>query len=244
MKYSPLIFACALSVSIAALAQDAPMPSLHEGDKWIFNVKIDQSPGGSSSRKWESSVVRASSSSLVIARKPTDSNLPPQEAMMASDWSSSASVNGKMTTTVKNFDFPLKQGKKWDISYITEKPNDKIKLVKRTFSYKVLGWEEIKVAAGTFKALKIEAEGDWHHEFLPTNALAASRVEAGSSGNSVIMQTRSATTPEAAAGKYYKAIWYVPEVKREVKLIEETFNSAGGVSNRTTLELESYQVQP
>ena len=115
MKYSPLIFACALSVSIAALAQDAPMPSLHEGDKWIFNVKIDQSPGGSSSRKWEWSVVRASSSSLVIARKPTDSNLPPQEAMMASDWSSSASVNGKMTTTVKNFDFPLKQGKKWDI---------------------------------------------------------------------------------------------------------------------------------
>jgi len=244
MKYSPLIFACALCVSVAAFAQEALIPSLHEGDKWVFNVKIDQPPGGSSSRKWESSVVRASSSSLVIARKPTDSNLPPQEAMVASDWSSSASVNGKMTTTVKNFDFPLKPGKKWDVSYITERPNDKIKLVKRSFSYRAVGWEEIKVAAGTFKALKIEAEGDWYHEFLPTNALVASRVEAGSSGNSVIMQSRNATTLEPATGKYYKAIWYVPEVKREVKIIEETFNSGGGVSNRTTLELDSYQVQP
>ena len=233
----------ALVTGTVVHAQEVPLPQLLEGDKWVYNVKIEQPPQGSTSRKWESSVVRASSSSVVIARKPADSNLPAQESAMAPDWSRSASVNGKSTTTVKNFDFPLQVGKKWEVAFTEEKPNDKLKLVKRTFLYKVIGWEEVKVTAGTFKALKIEADGEWYNEFLPTNIVAGSRIEAGASGSSVTVQSRNPTTPGPATGKYYKAIWYAPEVKREVKSVEETFSSGGSLSNRTTAELDSYQVQ-
>ena len=243
MRTRLLVLLGMFGASAVVHAQEVPLPQLLEGDKWVYNVKIEQPPQGSTSRKWESSVVRASSSSVVIARKPADSNLPAQESAMAPDWSRSASVNGKSTTTVKNFDFPLQVGKKWEVAFTEEKPNDKLKLVKRTFLYKVIGWEEVKVTAGTFKALKIEADGDLYNEFLPTNIVAGSRIEAGASGSSVTVQSRNPTTPGPATGKYYKAIWYAPEVKREVKSVEETFSSGGSLSNRTTAELDSYQVQ-
>ena len=243
MRTRLLVLLGMFGASAVVHAQEVPLPQLLEGDKWVYNVKIEQPPQGSTSRKWESSVVRASSSSVVIARKPADSNLPAQESAMAPDWSRSASVNGKSTTTVKNFDFPLQVGKKWEVAFTEEKPNDKLKLVKRTFLYKVIGWEEVKVTAGTFKALKIESDGEWYNEFLPTNIVAGSRIEAGASGSSVTVQSRNPTTPGPATGKYYKAIWYAPEVKREVKSVEETFSSGGSLSNRTTAELDSYQMQ-
>lgn len=244
MKNQLITLVWAVGLHGAAFAQAAPLPILKDGDKWVYNVKVEQSPQGSTLRKWESSVVRASSSSVVIARKPQDSNLPPQEIAMAPDWSRSISVNGKTTTAVKNFDFPLDVGKKWEVSFTQEKPNDKVKLTKRKFLYKVIGWEEVKVAAGTFKALKIEADGEWYDEFFPTSVVAGSRVEASPAGSSVVMQTRNSSTPEPITGKYYKAIWYVPEVKREVKSVEESFSAAGNLGNRTTAELDSFQVQP
>lgn len=244
MKFKFFLLLTALGASSIGFTQEAPLPKLYEGDKWTYNIKIDQTLGGSTSRKWELAIVRAGSSNVVMARKPTDSNLPPQEFAVAPDWSRSASINGKLTTTLKNFDFPIKPGKSWDVSFTEDKPNDKVKLTKRSFQYKVIGWEDVKVPAGTFKALKIEADGDWYNEFLPVNAVAGSRVESGATGNSIVMQSRNAVTPEPMSGKYYKAFWYAPEVKREVKSIEETFTPKGNVSNRITVELDSYLVQP
>jgi hypothetical protein len=234
----------ALGAAASVHAQEATLPSVKAGDKWVYNVTIDAPPKGSTTRKWESSVVRAGSSGVVLARKPVDSNLPPKEIAIETDWSRRASINGKLTTVAKNFDFPLRVGKTWELAVTDEKPNDKVKLAKRTYQYRVVGWEEIKVAAGTFNALKIEADGEWYAEFLPTNAVAGSRLEAGAAGSRVIAESHKPTTPKPATGKYYKAFWYVPEVKREVKSVEETFSSQGNISNRTTAELDSFQVQP
>ena len=243
MKFRLLVTLVLLCLNVNIYGQEAPMPNLQEGDKWVYNIKIDQLPQGSMTRKWEFSVVRVSSSSVVVARKPVDSNLPPQESAFANDWSRSTSVNGKITTTLKNFDFPLQVGKKWEVAFTDEKPNDKIRSVKRSFTYKVIGWEEVKVTAGTFKAIKIEADGEWFNEFSPTNIIAGSRVESGATGSSVTMESRNSSTPKSTSGKYYKAIWYAPEVKREVKSVEETFNADSSISNRTTAELDSLQVQ-
>lgn len=244
MKSHLVALLCTCGGFGVAYSQEAALPSLKEGDRWIYNVKIEQAPQGSTMRKWESSVVRVSSSSVVIARKPSDSNLPPQESAVALDWSRTNSVNGKSTTTYKNFDFPLTVGKKWELEFTEDRPNDKVKLAKRKYLYRVIGWEEVKVAAGTFKALKIEADGEWYNEFLPTSAVAGSRLEAGVAGSSVVMQSRNPTTPDPVTGKFYKAIWYAPEVKREVKSVEESFSASGGLGNRTSTELDSFQVQP
>jgi hypothetical protein len=106
-----------------------------------------------------------------------------------------------MTTTTKYFDFPMKLGEKWDLSYVEENLNDKVKIARRTFTYRAVGWEDIEVAAGTFYALKIEVEGDWYLEFLPANASAASQVEADGPGNSVVMPSRNATIPKPSKGR-------------------------------------------
>ncbi len=239
LSVSALVFTCA-----AASAQDAPLPLLKEGDKWSYSVKTESPQSGSTTRKWDNAIMRVSSTSMVLARKPADSNLPAQESMIAADWSRSTSLNGKLTTTYKLFDFPMQPGKTWTTTNSEDNPSEKLKLVRRTFNYKVIGWEEVKVPAGTFRALKIESDGDWYHEFQPSNAVAGSRVESGPAGSHIAVQTRNAAQQGPITGKHYKAIWYVPEVKREVKLVEESFSTTGAMGQRTTLELDSYQVAP
>ena len=55
------------------------------------------------------------------------------------------------------------------------------------------------------------------------------------------MQSRK-VTPQSATGRLYKAFWYVPEINRFVKSVEEYY-SAGGVRNeRYTDELDSYKI--
>ena len=112
MKFRLLAILILLRFNVNIYAQEAQTPNLQEGDKWVYSIKIDQLPQGSTTRKWEFSVERVSSSSVVVSRKPVDSNLPPQESAFGNDWSRSTSVNGKITKTLKNFDFPLQVGKK------------------------------------------------------------------------------------------------------------------------------------
>lgn len=43
-------------------------------------------------------------------------------------------------------------------------------------------------------------------------------------------------------GRLYQAYWYALEVKREVKSVEENYDTNGVRSARFTIELESYKV--
>lgn len=245
MRHSmPLLVAVLAGCAISAYAQEAPAPALREGDKWVYSVKIEKPPNGASTRHWENVVQRVGSSGMVLANKPVDSNMPPNETAYQNDWSRMVSINGKMTTTNKYFDFPLKTGKTWQVAVTQEKPNPRLKLLRTTQNYKVIGWEDVTVPAGTFKALKIEADGDWYNEFEPTNASASATVQTGATGNTALATTRPSMTPTAVTGKSYRAFWYLPDAKREIKSVIETFNSSGGLSERTTSELESFAMTP
>jgi hypothetical protein len=59
----------------------------------------------------------------------------------------------------------------------------------------------------------------------------------------VVMQTNK-VTPQTVTGRLYKAFWYVPDVKRQVKSDEEYFNTSGVQSEQDGDELESYKVSP
>ena len=50
------------------------------------------------------------------------------------------------------------------------------------------------------------------------------------------------TTDRTVAGRTYKAFWYVPEVRRWVKSVEEYYGSGGVRNERYTDELESFQL--
>jgi len=243
MIRSVLLSVGAIVCSTAGWGQEAAAPALHEGDKWVYSVKVEKPPAGSSVRHWENTIQRVGSNGIVLANKPVDSNLPPNETALQNDWSRVVSINGKLTTTNKYFDFPLRVGKTWEISVTQERPNPKLKLIRNKLDYKVIGWEDITVPAGTFKTLKIEADGEWYNEFERTDATASSVVQSGATGSTAVAQTRSPTAPEPITGKFYRALWYSPDAKREIKSVLETINPGGGLSQRTTSELESFTVQ-
>jgi hypothetical protein len=110
----------------------------------------------------------------------------------------------------------------------------------RRLKYRVVGWEDVEVPAGKFKALKIEAEGSWSGEIAPqTTASAAS--QAGALGTTAVVQTVNVKA-ETVTGRLYQAYWYAPEVKREVKSVEENYDTNGVRTARFTNDLESYKV--
>jgi hypothetical protein len=57
----------------------------------------------------------------------------------------------------------------------------------------------------------------------------------------MVTQVQKART-EPATGRTYKAFWYVPEVRRWVKSVEEYYGSGGVRNERFTMELESFKV--
>jgi len=62
-------------------------------------------------------------------------------------------------------------------------------------------------------------------------------------GTTMVTQTHR-TTPVQATGRIYKAFWYVPEVGRWVKSVEEYYSSADVRSQRFSSELESFKLSP
>ncbi len=49
-------------------------------------------------------------------------------------------------------------------------------------------------------------------------------------------------TAETVTGRLYQAYWYAPAVKREVKSVEENYDTSGVRNARFTNELESYRI--
>ena len=47
--------------------------------------------------------------------------------------------------------------------------------------------------------------------------------------------------PHTVSGRIYRAYWYVPDIKRYVKSVEESYNSSGFRTYRLTEELDSYK---
>src|SRR5208283_5285186 len=106
----------------------------------------------------------------------------------------------------------------------------------------VVDLESVEVPAGKFNAFKVEAEGRWTAELEPTQSIVQG-AQSNTDGTSMVTQTQR-TREEPVAGRTYKAFWYVPEVKRWVKSVEEYYGSGGVRTERYTAELESFKIAP
>jgi hypothetical protein len=178
---------------------------------------------------------------MLIQNKEVDSPNPPREILIGSDWSSFRSLSGKETIVHRPFTFPMSVGKTWDLEFTDDHPSNKShKSETRRLRYRVVGWEEVEVPAGKFKAFKIEADGSWSGEIAPRTSESTAS-QAGAQGTTTIAQTVN-TTAETVTGRLYQAYWYAPEVKREVKSVEENYDTNGVRNARFTNELESYKV--
>ena len=94
------------------------------------------------------------------------------------------------------------------------------------------------VIAGTFHALRIEAEGEW--SAVPASAVAAATgAGVGAPGASTASQPGG--TAATVIGRTRKTFWYVPEVKRWAKMVEEYYDPDGVRYERAAEELERFQ---
>ena len=110
------------------------------------------------------------------------------DAIHTADWNNVSSFNGGIFTPDQGiFKFPLQVGKTYKAVYDLKLPRLGVFQMKHDRTVKVVGWEDIEVPAGKFRALKLESEGPFQ------------RVDTSGSGTAK------------------DVIWYVPEVKRFVK---------------------------
>jgi len=93
--------------------------------------------------------------------------------------------------------FPLSVGATYDVAYEMALPKQGAWRVRHERKVRVIGWEDVIVPAGKFRALKIEAAGSFQ------------RLET------------------SVAGPARNVIWYVPQVKRWVKWMYEDGTNYG-----------------
>jgi hypothetical protein len=231
-----LFAACALSN--AAATELAIAPKIDPQDSWTYVNTTEDKAGWHQTRE-DITVIRASSTGIVLSAKPTGSTMPATEHILGLDWSRIRSVNGKETIVNQPMKFPLTSGGHWVVDYTEDNPNRDHKSEHMHYDYKVVGWEEVTVPAGTFRAIKIEADREWVAEIAPS--LTSGAVAHVDAAGSIAAAATNRTTERTTSGQLYKAIWYAPEVKRFVKSIEEVYSSISVRSQRTTVELEAFR---
>jgi hypothetical protein len=228
----------ALLLAVNAKAESIGAPHLVPDDSWTYQNTIEDKTGWHQNRM-ESTIVRVGATTMAVTAKQVGSTMPPTEQLVGADWSRVRSVNGHETTINRPLVFLLNPGKSWTVEYSEDHPSREHSSEHFVTSYKVSGWEDVTVPAGTYHAIKIEADGSWTATLAPAvSAVTGSRLDA--QGSTVVMQT-GRTLPTTAAGRIYKAFWYDPAAKRWVKSLEEYYNSNGIRSSRYTSELISFQ---
>jgi hypothetical protein len=214
-------------------------PSFKVGDHWVYQETTTKGQAGFQQVMVDVSVTRVADKYIEIAFKQPDSPGPVVTQMIGADWSRERSINGALVTVNKPLSFPLAEGKTWDINYTEPNP---AKLVKsQTFHrhYKVAGWEDVQTPAGTYRALKVECDGEWTKETEAAH-VAGSVIEHDSTGASGGLVNR-AVPGTISSGRLYTVVWYAPEVKRFVKSTEEYYSSTGVRSESHTALLESFK---
>jgi hypothetical protein len=114
-------------------------------------------------------------------------------------------------------------GRRWSVDFIdtTRRGNQLSNHVRMT--YTVVGWEDVDVPAGHFRALKVESRGvdEGMHEFPKVAGAAVIASPGNSTGVSHVQQGGVSQVVTATHDELY----YVPAIKSYVKSIEEQYNT-------------------
>ena len=237
-KLMAILFSSVVATTAAAQAADAP--AVRSGDTWTYRDTIEKPPNGWVETFDEITATRATSSSIYYSVKQRGSSQPPREVIAGSDWSRSRSINGVPTVINKPLSFPLKENASWHTAYTEQHPNKLHSVESWDNSFKVLGYESVEVPAGRFNAIKIESEGTWTAQADPAATVTMSSRVSQNGATSVADIQKASTDP--VGGRTYKVFWYVPEVKRWVKSVEEYYSSNNVRNEKYSSELQSYKV--
>ena len=238
MKINLTVLA-SLLCSVSAAAQTLERPDVRAGDTWIYRTTEEKGAAGWSQTHDELAVTRVTASAIYFTVKPNGSTQAPKELFMGRDWSRIRDVNGTETMVGQPMQFPLSPGKSWTVKFTEDNPNKNFRTETWENKYNVVGYEDIEVPGGKYRAVKIEAEGRWSGVLAPAETVVQG-AEAHETGTTMSTQVQKRTAREVS-GRLYKAFWYAPEVKRWVKSVEEDYSNGGVRNVRRTTELEAYK---
>jgi hypothetical protein len=232
-----LISGIGLLFAASVQAEDLKLPKFASDDSWIYHQTL-QKGDKSETNDVEISVVRSDDQDLLVRIKAVGSTRSPVEMMFKPDWAKFRSVNGVETIVSRPLAFPLALGKTWNVNYEENNPNPIHAREEFDIAYKVVGWEDVKTPAGSFKALRIEGKGNWVADIpqrVRTNAVLSKQGVAIAQSSQNIVQG-----PQRATGRLYRVVWYVPEIKRWVRSRDETLAANGEVSEANEAELTAF----
>jgi hypothetical protein len=243
MPFSKCGFGLLLIVIAApAMANDprnVQAPALSVGDSWIFSDTVEKGTNGFDQKVLDMTIERLNGATMVIGIKRDGAPGGYEDHMVGADWSKRQVVDGEEQATSRPFNFPLHVGQSWTIDYTdpTRRGNQLSAHVHRT--YKVVGWEDVTVPAGTFHAVKVEADGV-DEGLLEVPSTAAGGTAVGSTGAVSFSQAHRGGRGTLTR-RYYSELYYVPSTKNYVKSVEEQYNTDNVRVVRSTRVLVSYK---
>jgi len=243
--FRSLFVAIALALALApvmALAAEPAVvsaPALQAGDTWVFDRAREQGTAGFAQRRVDLTIERLGTDTMQVGIKNDGAPTGFEDHMLGLDWSQRRLIGSQQEVTGRPFAFPMKVGSTWTTDFVDNRQIGLRTSAHFHVTYKVVGWEDVTVPAGTFHALKIEANG-----IVDATVKASTTAVAGgavtSSGGTAISQVKK--TPAGIVHSItYGVQYYVPEIKYYVKSIQEEYNSENVRTVRDTDSLVSFK---
>jgi hypothetical protein len=231
-------FLAAPSLSLAADPSSVPAPTLRVGDSWVYDATEKTGSSGFSDHRIAEIIERVGSDSVVLGIKPEGAPGDYEDHIMGPDWSKRRLVDGQNVVTTKPFAFPMAVGNTWVVDYsVPQKPPLGVAHFHRIV--KVVGWEDITVPAGVFRALKIESNGTADTPIsLPSTAVGG--VAAAPSGSTAFTHSQRAISGTLHLITYHLD-YYSPQVKGFVKSTSEEYNANDVLQKREVSSLVSFK---
>jgi hypothetical protein len=219
-----ILFAVA-GLGTPTLADDpatVPAPTIKVGDSWVFDSTVEKGAAFGQQRL-DFTVERLDDDTMVLGIKRDEAPGPFEDHVVGQDWSHRLLADGEETVTTRPFSFPMSVGQRWSVDYVdsTRRGAQTSDHVRKT--YKVVGWEDVTVPAGTFHAIKVEAHGV-DLDTIQVPAAAVGGAVASSDGATSVSHTQRGGQ-DSLTRVTYAELYYVPKIKSYVKSIEEQYNA-------------------
>jgi hypothetical protein len=237
-----LVVATIATPALAGAPTSISAPTFQTGDSWVYDRANEKGTSGFSRQRLDLTIERVDTDTMIVGIKPDGAPGNYQDHISGLDWSQRRVVAGQQTVTGRPFNFPLTVGSTWEADYVEPRPSGLQTFAHFHTTYKVVGWEDVVVPAGTFHVLKIEAKGMAEGR-LASPAMVTGGAVAGSSGSTSFSRAQKAQS-EVIQNLTYAAFYYAPEVRYFVKSVEEQSNSENVLTSRDTQNLVSFKVRP
>ena len=238
VRAASLIWVMGPVAALAAEPASVEAPSFRVGDSWVFQENVQTGTSGFTQQRLVETIDRVSSDELLMGIKLDGSPRAPEEHRIGLDLSQRLLVNGSEVVTSRPFAFPMKVGQSWTSEWTDPRPQGQRVSARVHRTYKVTGWEDVTVPAGTFHALKIEAKGTIDDE-IAVPAQTATAGVAGGGGSTVVAHAQAARKGVVHLTTF-DTIYYAPEAKIYVKTVDEQYNASDVLVRRDTNELAAF----